>query len=474
MLIALATNHKHDQPMTNNKNLGITLTYKSRIMKNNKYLLGLLLIFVTSCDSGQQQSLVISKADYGQRLQGFWLGQNIANWTGLITEMDKIGTAETMPFYTDADWGSPDQKAYWGEYVPHANSIDFYFEPEGQPWGSDDDTDIEYMYSYLHHQHRTSKLSAEQIRDGWLKHIYSETDAPLFKKFPDSRPQAENFLWVSNERARQLMEQGMVPPHTSLPINNPKSSMIDAQLTTEIFGLLAPGRPDIAMQIAELPIRTTAHDQAYWVAQFYVVMHSLASVVDSSESPQQQTQWLAQQASNRLPKDSSVYKIYQFVWDQYLRHPDSWQQTRDAVYQRYQLQGADGYSYVEPFDALINFAASLVSLFHGQGDIVRTIQIGSLVGWDSDNPTATWGGLLGFMLGIEGVMQAFELQQVSTSYWIHRTRRNFPDQTEQQLGEDNFATMAQRDLETIDLVVTELMMGRLQVSDNSWFIPVNN
>jgi len=34
--------------------------------------------------------------------------------------------------------------------------------------------------------------------------------------------------------------------------------------------------------------------------------------------------------------------------------------------------------------------------------------------------------------------------------------------------------MAQRDLETIDLVVTELMMGRLQVSDNSWFIPVNN
>ena len=121
--------------MTNNKNLGITLTYKSRIMKNNKYLLSLLLIFVTSCDSGEQQSLVISKADYGQRLQGFWLGQNIANWTGLITEMDKIGTAETMPFYTDADWGSPDQKAYWGEYVPHANSIDFYFEPEGQPWG---------------------------------------------------------------------------------------------------------------------------------------------------------------------------------------------------------------------------------------------------------------------------------------------------------------------------------------------------
>lgn len=437
-----------------------------------KYLLIMLMLFISSCNSGQQKLLVISKTDYVQQLQGFWLGQNIANWTGLITEMDKIGTAETMPFYTDADWGGPDQKAYWGEYVPHAKTIDFYFEPESQPWGSDDDTDIEYMYSYLHHQHSTSKLSAEQIRDGWLKHIYSETDAPIFKKFPDSPGQVENFLWVSNERARQLMEQGMLPPQTSLPANNPTSSMIDAQLTTEIFGLFAPGRPDIALQIAELPIRTTAHNEAYLVAQFYVVMHSLASAVDPAKSLQQQTQWLAQKASLILPKDSSAYRIYQFVLAQYQAHPDHWEQTRDAIYQRYQLERADGYVYAEPFDALINFAASLVSLFHGQGDIVRTIQIGSLAGWDSDNPTATWGGLLGFMLGIEGVKQAFELQQVSTSYWIHRTRRNFPDHTEQQPGEDNFANMAQRDLATIDLIVTELMLGSGRDSDNSWVIPV--
>lgn len=441
-------------------------------MKNiNQYGWLMALLLLSACGRAEPP-LSIDRSDYAQRLQGFWLGQNIANWTGLITEMDKIGTPETLPFYTDADWGGPDQKAYWGEYVPHAKRIDFYFEPEGQPWGSDDDTDIEYMYSYLHQQHATSLLSAAQIRDGWLTHIYSETDAPVFKKFPDSPGQVENFLWVSNERARQLMEQGMVPPHTSLPVNNSKASMIDAQLTTELFGLLAPGRPDIALQIAELPIRTTAYGEAYWVAQFYVAMHSLASVVDPSMGLQQQTQWLAQQASDRLPEASSAYRIYQFVLAQYQQHPDHWEQTRDAVYQRYQLEGADGYIYDQPFDALINFAASLVSLFHGQGDIARTIQIGSLVGWDSDNPTATWGGLLGFMLGIEAVKQAFDLQQVSTSYWIHRTRRNFPDHTEQQLGEDNFVNMAQRDLNTIDLVVTELIKGSV-TTGNNWLIPVN-
>jgi hypothetical protein len=416
----------------------------------------------------------ISRAEYSEKLQGFWLGQNIANWTGLITEMDKVGTPETMPFYTDDDWGKPDLKAMWGEYVPHASHIKFYFQEQGQPWGSDDDTDIEYIYSFLHDQHRVSKLSAEQIRNGWLKHIYSETDAPLFKKFPDSQPQKENFLWVSNERARILMEQGMSPPETSDPANNSNSLMIDAQLTTELFGLLAPARADIAVDIALLPIRTTATLDAQWISQFYVAMHALASRVDSSISLKRQTQWLAEQAKGQLPTDSSAAKIYEFVKNQYLNNPDKddWESTRDAVYQRYQLSAMDGYTYHQPFDAGINFAASLVSLFYGEGDIKRTVQIGTLAGWDSDNPTATWGGLLGFMLGKQGVETAFNQTNLSKTYSIHRTRRNFPDQSPNQLGEDTFANMAARDLRTIDRVVVELMQGTVNTETNRWIIPL--
>ena len=416
----------------------------------------------------------ISRAEYSEKLQGFWLGQNIANWTGLITEMDKVGTPETMPFYTDDDWGKPDLKAMWGEYVPHASHIKFYFQEQGQPWGSDDDTDIEYIYSFLHDQHRVSKLSAEQIRNGWLKHIYSETDAPLFQKFPDSKPQKENFLWVSNERARILMEQGMSPPETSDPANNSNSLMIDAQLTTELFGLLAPARADIAVDIALLPIRTTATLDAQWISQFYVAMHALASRVDSSISLKRQTQWLAEQAKGQLPTDSSAAKIYEFVKNQYLNNPDKddWESTRDAVYQRYQLSAMDGYTYHQPFDAGINFAASLVSLFYGEGDIKRTVQIGTLAGWDSDNPTATWGGLLGFMLGKQGVETAFNKTNLSNTYSIHRTRRNFPDQSPNQLGEDTFANMAARDLRTIDRVVVELMQGTVNTETNRWIIPL--
>lgn len=439
----------------------------------------LITLLTSSMSFGEleenRQVTKISRSDYMQQLQGFWLGQNIANWTGLITEMDKVGTPQTLPFYTDEDWGKPDLKAIWGEFVPHSSTIDFYFELSGTPWGADDDTDIEYMYAHLHDQLKTSKLSANQIRDGWLHHIYSEEDAPLFQKFPTSNPIVENFLWVSNEQARKLMQTGMSPPETSEPANNSNYMMIDAQLTTEIFGLLAPARPDVAIDIAYLPIRTTAMGDAQWISQFYIAMHSLASVVDKSETLANQTLWLAEQASSYLPPNSTPAKMYAFIKEHYLNNPnkDDWESTRDAIYHRYQLERTDGYVYREPFDGGINFAASLVSLFYGEGNIARTIQIGSLAGWDSDNPTATWGGLLGFIIGPQGIAEAFSQSNLSDTYWIHRTRRNFPDKTQDALGEDSFSKMAEREMRTVDRVVVQRMKGSITTDGQYWVIPIH-
>ena len=44
-----------------------------------------------------------------------------------------------------------------------------------------------------------------------------------------------------------------------------------------------------------------------------------------------------------------------------------------------------------------------------------------LAGWDSDNPTVTWGGLLGYLLGKDRVEAEFPGRVPSDTYWIHRT-----------------------------------------------------
>ncbi|MDP5140220.1 MAG: ADP-ribosylglycohydrolase family protein, partial [Spirosomaceae bacterium] len=319
-------------------------------------------------------------------------------------------------------------------------TIDFVFEDEGEIWGADDDTDIEYIYQSLLYENRTSLLSGEQIRNGWLKHIKSEE---------------ENYLWVSNQRAFDLMKAGVVPPATSDPANNKEYEMIDAQLTTEIFGFFAPARPDIALKMAYLPIRTSARENAAWISEFYVIMYSLASKVDADKSMKEKTQSMAAEARKYLPNDSYSAKMYDFVKSRYDANIP-WEQTRDEVYQRYQMEQQDGYDITSKdiycngcFAAGINFASSLVSLFYGEGDIKETIKIGVLAGWDSDNPTATWGGLLGFMLGKEGVEKAFG-RKFSNKFNIHRTRQNFPNN-----GIDTFEKMAQKGVFINDRVVQE-------------------
>lgn len=59
----------------------------------------------------------------------------------------------------------------------------------------------EYMYQHLLLEHQTSLLSGEQIRDGWMTHIYSDENTP----FIGANGKKENFLWVSNQRAHDLM-----------------------------------------------------------------------------------------------------------------------------------------------------------------------------------------------------------------------------------------------------------------------------
>lgn len=444
-----------------------------------KYLA--ILVLLIACDNQIQTSdqlspiinyqsyspdgseLVVSRAEYRNKLHGFWLAQSIANWTGLVTEMDKIGNMgdiKTGEFYTRDDWGQPDQPSIWGEGVPSALSptIDFVFEDTTGVWGADDDTDIEYIYQHLLFQHKTAILSGEQIRDGWMTHIKKEE---------------ENYLWVSNQTALDLMYEGLLPPATGDPRNNPDFEMIDAQLTTEIFGLFSPTRPDFALKMALLPIQNVARNEAQEIAEFYVIMYSLSVTVNSDEPINDQLKQIADTARKHLDDDGYPAEMYDFVKQQY-ELGFTWEETRDDLYTRYQVNQLDGYDITSKnlycngcFAAGINFAASLVSLFYGEGDLKETIKIGALAGWDSDNPTATWAGMLGFILGVEGVEKAFD-RSFSEQFYIHRTRQGFAND-----GFDTFSNMAQKGLFITDMVIQEHLGGGIDLPNDQYFIPTN-
>ena len=410
------------------------------------------------------QTISISKEKYQNQLYGFWLGQCIANWTGLVTEMDKIGNLgeiRTGNFYTREDWGKLDQPSIWGEGIPSDLSltIDFVFKNNDEIWGSDDDTDIEYIYQHLLYTTKVNMLTPKQIQEGWLKHI---------------KPDEENYLWVSNQRAFDLMKAGVLPPETGNPEQNEHFDMIDAQLTTEIFGLFAPTRPDFAIKMAKLPIQTTARKEAEDISKFYVTMYSLAYATNTNDNMSEKIHWMSDKARKVLQADTYPAKMYDYTKRLY-ESGIPWEQTRDSLYQRYQVNEKDGYNITSRnlycngcFAAGINFAASLVSLFYGEGDLKETIKIGTLVGWDSDNPTATWGGLIGFMIGKQGIEKTFD-RTFSNRFNIHRTRQNFPNN-----GISTFEEMSKIGLIITERVVLEELGGTIDEKNNAWIIPLTN
>jgi hypothetical protein len=390
----------------------------------------ILIRFVVG--DSQAQQISIDRSEYSSKLHGMWLGECIANWTGIQTE----GRRTYPPFYRDYDWAP----------------IGFVLDQD--PWLADDDTDIEYVYLHLLINNSLTTLTSDQIRDGWMTHINS-------------------WIWVSNARVRGMLNEGILPPATSLLAANELAIQIDAQLTTEIFGALAPGMPGKALEMANLPILTTANSHAAHASQFHVLLYSLIPFVDTLMTGRDQALWLVAEARKYLPESSKVVDIIDFVREDFLANPNvnDWESTRDKIYDRYQLKASsNGFYYAGWTESSINFASMILALLYGEMDYRRTVQIGTLSGWDSDNPTATLGGLLGLIYGYDRLVSQFpQVSSFSDRYNIYRTRDGLPDYLpEDSQAEDTFTLLSERMLPLIDMAVIE---AGGSVQSDSWLLP---
>lgn len=402
------------------------------------------------------EAVTIDRADYGDRMAALWMAECLANWTGLQVEHDRPNGpnsgpdrfATVDPFYTDADWGTE---------IVNGRGVTLTIDWDNpDPCGADDDTDIEY--SYLHEMVEnagTVKLDPEDIANMWNTNV-------------------ESFVWYSNSAADLLQESGVRTPSTTLSAANQHRNIIDAQLTTELFGALAPARPDVALDIAQLPIRTSAGGFATHAAQFNVLLYSLAPLVDQDASGAEQVRWLIDEARKYLPDSSRIAEIIDWVLAEYDANPgEPWENLRDRIYDRYQLNSAEnGFNFIVKYESAINLAAQVAELLHGEGDLLRTLQIGALFGWDADNPTASNAGLLGLMKGTEAVEAEFTEAGINIveRFNANRTRVNLtdylPDDPE---ATDTFDMMGERALTLVDETVRA---GGGTVSDTSWTIPL--
>ena len=237
-------------------------------------------------------------------------------------------------------------------------------------WSTDDDTAVEWVDLHILETYGLFPDYA-QIRDEWIAHL-------------------NNDIWVSTLQSRRLMDQGYLPPDTGSSMLNPEGIWsMDAQLETELFGLIAPGLPHQARQRAVYFARVTNSGSAVEVSAFYATMYAQAFF--ESDVPT-----LIARARSTVSSQSSVNEIVDSVLDWHRRFPDDWRETRRRIRDAYDTDPAWWASRV-------NFASTIMALLYGDGDLMQTLTIAILAGWDADNNATTSSGLLGLIQGFRNL-----------------------------------------------------------------------
>ena len=305
----------------------------------------LLFILLGGCRAspGGLTRRTLSADAYYDKVHGAWQATLVANHTGLVHE---------------------------GQYLEQpspADAIDLVLLDE---WSTDDDTAIEWVDLHILETYGLDPTYT-QIRDEWVNHLNHD-------------------IWVSTLRARELMDDGVLPPDTGSAALNPDGVWsMDAQLETELFGLIAPGMPENAMARARYFGRVTNSGLAVDVSAFYAALYADAFFENDIET-------LIAGVQQRFAQTDPASKIVDVVRACHAEHPDDWRTCRGLVAARYDTDP-------EWWAAKVNFAATIMALLYGEGDLLQTMTVAALAGWDADNNMTTSAGLLGLISGHSGL-----------------------------------------------------------------------
>ncbi|HEY8511360.1 MAG TPA: ADP-ribosylglycohydrolase family protein [Cyclobacteriaceae bacterium] len=228
-------------------------------------------------------------------------------------------------------------------------------------------------------------------------------DAPI-ESHAKAYANAEYVLWHANQAGRYNVLNGIMPPESGHWLNNPHADDIDFQIEADFSGLMSPGMPNTAATIGD----GIGHIMNYgdgWYGGVYVgAMYALAFVSDD-------IQFVVKEALKAIPEQSTFYKCINDVIQWHQQYPNDWKQTWFEIQKKWsdEVGCPDGVFTAFNIDAKINAAYIALGLLYGNGDFTQTMEITTRAGQDSDCNPSSAGGILGTMLGYNGIPEYWKM-----------------------------------------------------------------
>jgi hypothetical protein len=150
--------------------------------------------------SARRPKLILSKAEYMDRARAIWTAQMIGQWTGLQFEHQVASVLAKTPLRPLPGYAPIDD--------------DYYYE----------------MVAIRAFEKYGTHLTVEQLGTQWLENNAGS--------------------WGSSEQALLLLKRGVKPPDTGSPRYNKLWWTIGPQFSSDVYGTLAPGMPNLAGEMA--------------------------------------------------------------------------------------------------------------------------------------------------------------------------------------------------------------------------------
>ncbi len=318
---------------------------------------------------------VISHDELIDKLSGFWIGQILGNYIGFPFENRYV--EEPIPILIDhvytADYdGDPELKINSKDRRGHipilAHALKGAF--------SDDDTDIEFVTLHAVEKYGLD-ITYPEITQMWKTHI-------------------NDYIWVANREARNLMDQGLIAPDTGRKQNNKHWFQIDPQLVNEIWSAFYPGMTKHSARRALWGARITNDDWGTHPTIAYGAMISAAFF-------EKDVRKLVEIGVEAVPNEGPFAEGIRDVVKWHGQH-DDWRDTRKKIHDKYYAYKKGSYEApVSVVSSLVNGLAGIMAALYGEGDYMKTVGIATSAGYDCDNQAATMGGLIGVLNGLSGI-----------------------------------------------------------------------
>jgi len=205
-------------------------------------------------------------------------------------------------------------------------------------------------------------------------------------------------LWHANLAARRALRRGVPATESGTPRYNVHANDIDFQIEADFIGLMTPGMPQVSNDLCERAGRVMNSGDGLYGGMFVSAMYS-AAFFDSD--PRR----IVEAGLAVLPPESPYAQVISDVLTWSSEHPDDWIRVWELIDERWNRREPCPEGALRPFniDAKINGAYIVLGLLYGNGDFSETMKIATRAGQDSDCNPASAAGVLGVVLGYEGI-----------------------------------------------------------------------